>query len=335
MLVAAAVTIAATVGDLLAATEAAAVFALGSPLVVDLALDLLAPVEDRLAMGFVRQAQQVLGRVAPVVVGITGSYGKTSTKGYVAHLLSGRYAVVASPRSYNNRAGLTRTVNEHLVPGTDVLVAEMVSYGPGEIAAICAWLPPKIAVITAIGPVHLERFGSLEVTVTAKSEITESAESVVVNVDDERLAAPAPTPRSGQGKRVVRCSATDPARRRRARRGDGRARLVPSGASRRDARSRRAGSRGRTTNVAAAIGVAEALGCADGEILERCSASLPVAENRLEALGRRERRGNPRRHVQLEPGGRSPRARSAGGHAGSAEGARDPGDGRARAAPAL
>jgi hypothetical protein len=82
-----------------------------------------------------------------------------STKGYVAHLLAGSRTVVASPASFNNRAGLARAVNENLADGTDVFVAEMGTYGPGEIADLCSWLPPDIAVITAIGPVHLERFG--------------------------------------------------------------------------------------------------------------------------------------------------------------------------------
>ena len=74
---------------------------------------------------------------------ITGSYGKTTTKVYLAHLLHGSSTVVASPASFNNRAGLSRAVNEHLVPGTEVFVAEMGTYGPGEIAELCRWCPPR------------------------------------------------------------------------------------------------------------------------------------------------------------------------------------------------
>ena len=73
---------------------------------------------------------------------------------------AGRRSVVASPASFNNRAGLARAVNEHLAEGTEVFVAEMGTYGRGEIAELCSWIPPDVAVITAIGPVHLERFGS-------------------------------------------------------------------------------------------------------------------------------------------------------------------------------
>ena len=83
--------------------------------------------------------------------------------------------VVASPASFNNRAGLARTINEHLAPGTDVLVAEMGTYGPGEIRDMCRFVPPDIAAITAIGPVHLERMRSEDRITEAKSEIFERA----------------------------------------------------------------------------------------------------------------------------------------------------------------
>ena len=96
---------------------------------------------------------------------------------------------MATPASFNNRAGLARAVNEHLADGTEVFVAEMGTYGPGEIADLCRWCPPAIAVITAIGPVHLERFGSEDRIVEAKAEITVPAADVVLQVDDPRLAA--------------------------------------------------------------------------------------------------------------------------------------------------
>ena len=158
------------------------------PVVVDLALLVTTPVERHLANRFVATATARLARVAPIVVGITGSYGKTSTKSHVAHLVGGSRTVVATPASFNNRAGLARSINEHLTPGTEVFVAEMGTYGPGEIAELCRWCPPSIAVITAIGPVHLERFGTEERIVQAKAEITKTASTVVLNVDDPRLS---------------------------------------------------------------------------------------------------------------------------------------------------
>lgn len=175
------------------------------PGLVDLALAATAPLERRLAQPYVRRAAARLRQVGPVVVAITGSYGKTTTKGYVAHLAGRQLAVIATPRSFNNRAGLARAVNEHLEPGTQVFVAEMGTYGPGEIAELCSWAIPRIAVITAIGPVHLERFGSEDRIVAAKSEILERAEVAVLNVDSPPLAELADRV-AGSGRRVLRCS---------------------------------------------------------------------------------------------------------------------------------
>ncbi|HXY44173.1 MAG TPA: Mur ligase family protein, partial [Acidimicrobiales bacterium] len=204
-----AVALGAVADGLHGAVVAAACLTLASPALLDLALALTAPFEARLATGYVRRATARLQRVRPVVVAVTGSYGKTTTKGYITHLVGAAKDTLASPQSYNNRAGLSRTVNEHLGPATEVLVAEMGAYGPGEIAEICTWMTPDIAVITAIGPAHLERFKSLERTLQAKAEITERAPVVVLNIDDERLAGLAKQLES-TGKRVVRASGSDP-----------------------------------------------------------------------------------------------------------------------------
>jgi UDP-N-acetylmuramoyl-tripeptide--D-alanyl-D-alanine ligase len=179
-----------------------------TPLLLDAVLWVLQPLEDALAERYVRRARGRLARVRPRIVGITGSYGKTTTKGYAAHLLSARYQVLASPQSYNNRAGLAKTVNEQLGPATEVFVAEMGAYGPGEIASLCRWLPPEVGAITAIGPVHLERFGSLERTLAAKAELAEAARVAVLNVGDGRLAGLAER-LSAAGKPVVRVLAAE------------------------------------------------------------------------------------------------------------------------------
>lgn len=171
----------------------------------DLALWAAAPLERRLTRKYVRRASSVLRRVSPVVVGITGSYGKTSTKGYVRELAEGELRVVASPASFNNRLGLARAVNDHLTPDAEVFVAEMGTYGPGEIAGMCAWIPPRIAVITAIGPVHLQRFRTVERIVRAKAEIAGPAQVVILNVDHPELAELADRLSGEGGKTVRRC----------------------------------------------------------------------------------------------------------------------------------
>jgi UDP-N-acetylmuramoyl-tripeptide--D-alanyl-D-alanine ligase len=277
---AAAIAISAAAGGLRGAAVGAAVALVLLPLLLDGVLALLRPVEDRLAHRFVARAADRVERVAPQIVAITGSYGKTTTKSYVAHLLAGRFDVVASPRSFNNRAGLARTVNDLLAPGTDVLVAEMGAYGPGEIAALCAWLPPKVAILTAIGPVHLERFKSLDRTVAAKAEITERAAVTVVNADDDRLASLA-SRLEGEGRRVVRCSAVDPKVEVAVIVARGGLALYRDGVLEGTVEVAEAKRPPALSNAACAVGAAFALGCTPAEILERL-ASLPVTANRLE-----------------------------------------------------
>ncbi len=274
------VSLGAVVSGVHGACFAAACLCLLSPLALDLALALTAPVEDRAARTFVRQARARLERVHPVVVAVTGSYGKTTTKGYIAHLVGAEKDTVASPQSYNNRAGLSRTVNEHLGPATEVLVAEMGSYGPGEIAALCEWMTPDIAVITAIGPAHLERFKSLDRTLKAKAEITERAQVTVLNIDDERLAGLAKQLASA-GKRVVRASGSDAE-------ADVAVLPAPDGIEIRIAGRRlgmaMTGVADRPTalsNAACAVGVALELGVEPATLLPRL-ATLPVPANRLQ-----------------------------------------------------
>jgi UDP-N-acetylmuramoyl-tripeptide--D-alanyl-D-alanine ligase len=158
------------------------------PAMLDLALLALGPIEKMMGNRWVDQAAARLKTSGSKVVAITGSYGKTTTKQYVAHLLTGSFRVVASPASFNNRMGLARAINENLVPGTEVFVAEMGTYGPGEITELTAWIPPDVAAMVAIGPVHLERFRTEERIVAAKSEILDRAGVGVIAVDHPLLA---------------------------------------------------------------------------------------------------------------------------------------------------
>jgi UDP-N-acetylmuramoyl-tripeptide--D-alanyl-D-alanine ligase len=174
------------------------------PVAIEAALWLARPIEGALLGVFVRSAAKKLRELSPDVVAITGSYGKTSVKEHVRDLVGRQRRLTASPASFNNQAGLARTVNEHLTPGTEVLVCEMGTYGAGEIAAMCAWVKPRVAAITRIGPVHLERMKTLEGIRDAKAEILAGAEVAVLNVDDPLLAALADTIVAPQ--RVIRCS---------------------------------------------------------------------------------------------------------------------------------
>ena len=158
------------------------------PVIVDAALLILGPIETRMGDKWVTRAANRLRSSGTKVVAITGSYGKTTTKQYAAHLISGMFRTVASPASFNNRMGLARAINDHLAPGTEVFIAEMGTYGPGEIAALCQWVKPDVSAIVAIGPVHLERFKSEERIVAAKTEILDGATAGVIGVDHPLLA---------------------------------------------------------------------------------------------------------------------------------------------------
>ena len=260
-------------GPLFAAAAAVAV-----PVLVDAALALTVPLERRLGQRFVDQATAKLAGIGPTVVAVTGSYGKTSTKGYLAHLLSGSRTVSATPKSFNNQSGLARAINEHLPLGTDVFIAEMGTYGPGEIRDLCAWVPPDIAVITAIGPVHLERMGSEENIALAKAEITEKARTVVLNVDSPHLARLGER-LSSLRKAVLRVSAIDRA-------ADVCVLEDPDGLVVLRGGDRLAGpvaSDAPPTNVACAVAVALELGVTVDDIARRLP-TLPGAEHRLQAV---------------------------------------------------
>jgi UDP-N-acetylmuramoyl-tripeptide--D-alanyl-D-alanine ligase len=146
------------------------------PLILPLANVFMMPVEAGFRRMFINRARRNLQQKPPVVIGITGSYGKTSTKEYLAHILSGRYRVLATPKSYNTLMGVCMVINDTIAKHEkyDYFIVEMGAYFEGEIRRICDLTAPKISIVTAVGPQHLERFGSLDNTAKAKYEIIEA-----------------------------------------------------------------------------------------------------------------------------------------------------------------
>lgn len=134
---------------------------------------LMQPVEALFRRRFLARARRTLESVNPVVIGITGSYGKTSTKQYLAHILNGRYRAYPTPKSYNTLMGVCIAINNDLAQdhSIDYFIAEMGAYIPGEIARIAELTKPQISIVIEVGPQHLERFGSLENVAIAKYEI--------------------------------------------------------------------------------------------------------------------------------------------------------------------
>ncbi len=156
-----------------AAAAFGALLLLAAPLLLAAANLLLVPVEAYSRRRFEQRARRVLEAVRPVVIGITGSYGKTSTKAYLAHILNGRFKAYPTPKSYNTLMGVCLAINNDLVDdySVDYFIAEMGAYIPGEIARICKLTHPTISIVVEVGPQHLERFGSLENIAIAKYEI--------------------------------------------------------------------------------------------------------------------------------------------------------------------
>ncbi|MYC54180.1 MAG: UDP-N-acetylmuramoyl-tripeptide--D-alanyl-D-alanine ligase [Chloroflexi bacterium] len=167
------------VGAWVAVAEVAVISAVGlalwllMPLWLLIANGLLTPLDALLRRRFLRQAAAVLAQTQPKIIGITGSYGKTTTKTFLRDILSLRYQVYASPKSYNTLMGISLAINRDLAEDyrTEIFISEMGAYVPGEIARICQLTPPDIAIITEVGPQHLERFGSLENVQKAKYEL--------------------------------------------------------------------------------------------------------------------------------------------------------------------
>lgn len=132
------------------------------------------------------------------VTGVTGSVGKTTTKWIAAAVLAARYRVQANPLNYNNEVSVPLCLLE-LRPETERAVIEMGMYTTGEIALLCRWARPHTGVVLNVGPVHLERAGSIEAIVQAKRELPEALPSdgvAVLNADDERVRSMAPYTRA-------------------------------------------------------------------------------------------------------------------------------------------
>lgn len=160
--------------------------------VVYIALYLLMPVETAVNNGYKKDAMRRLKAMPDLkVIGITGSYGKTSTKHYLQRILSEKYETLMTPGSYNTPMGVVRTIREMMKPYTEVFICEMGAKQKGDIKEICDIVHPQIGIITAVGPMHLETFKSIENVQATKFELADAVPAdglVVVNNDFEYCA---------------------------------------------------------------------------------------------------------------------------------------------------
>ncbi len=158
-----------------------------------LAVLILKPVEDSINAGYRNEAIDIIRSMPDLtIIGITGSYGKTSTKHYLQRILSERYDVLITPGSYNTPMGVIRTIREMMKPYNQVFICEMGAKQIGDIKEICDIVHPQIGIVTAVGPMHLESFKSIENVQKTKFELVDSLPAdgfAVINNDFEMCAS--------------------------------------------------------------------------------------------------------------------------------------------------
>lgn len=162
-----------------------------TPLIILLANLLNKPVEKAINKSFVEEARQMLADMPDLkIIGITGSFGKTSVKYYLTTLLKAKYDVLMTPRNYNTTLGVVRTVRENLRATHEVFVCEMGARSVGDIQEICDLVHPQLGVVTAIGEQHLESFKTLDNIKKTKFELPNSLPEngmAFLNGDDENI----------------------------------------------------------------------------------------------------------------------------------------------------
>ena len=149
------------------------------------------PILKLINLRYIKEAKKIiLSNSNMKIIGITGSYGKTSTKNIVASLLEEKYITVMTPKSFNTTLGVVKTIREEVKPYTEVFVCEMGAARLGEIKEICNIVSPDISVITSIGPQHLTSFKSMDNIIKGKFEIITNAKKdsvAVLNIDNEYI----------------------------------------------------------------------------------------------------------------------------------------------------
>jgi len=150
------------------------------------------PVELMITNHYINDAKKLLASSDAKVIGITGSYGKTSVKYYLSTLLKAKYNTLMTPESYNTPMGVVITLRSSLSALNEVFVCEMGAKRVGEIKEICDIVNPEIGIITSVGPQHLETFKSLDNVKKTKFELADALPHdgiLFVNGDDENITS--------------------------------------------------------------------------------------------------------------------------------------------------
>lgn len=124
------------------------------------------------------------------IIGITGSFGKTSTKEVLYQLLKNKFKTLRTPESYNTVLGIAKTVDYELDKSYEIFICELAAYNKGDIKKLCNLVNPNYGILTGIAPQHLERFGSIRNIINTKFELYESIknkENMILNLNDKSI----------------------------------------------------------------------------------------------------------------------------------------------------
>ena len=151
------------------------------------------PMEYGIRKYYINDAKKILKNMPNLtVIGVTGSYGKTSVKNFLVKTLSAKYEVLTTPKNYNTTMGVVKTIREELKPIHQIFVCEMGATKIGDIKEICDIVKPKFGVITSIGPQHLESFKTIDNIIKTKFELYDSVNKnggiTFLNYDNEYLS---------------------------------------------------------------------------------------------------------------------------------------------------
>lgn len=160
------------------------------PLIVIISYYITYPVEKIISNSYIKKAKKkISSRKSLVVIGITGSFGKTTVKNILGTMLSEKYKVCATPSSFNTPLGLAKTILSNLNDDDEIFIAEMGARQKNDIAELCEMVSPTIGVITGIGNQHLLTFGSEENIIKTKGElaeyVTKNNGKLFINVDSK------------------------------------------------------------------------------------------------------------------------------------------------------
>lgn len=149
------------------------------------------PIEKGIDQHYINDAARILrGMPNLKIIGVTGSYGKTSVKYYLSTLLSVQYNVLHTPGNYNTTLGVVRTIRERMKPFHEIFICEMGAREVGDIKEICDLVHPDYGIITSIGPQHLQSFHTIENIVATKFELADAVPDtgkVFLNYDNSYI----------------------------------------------------------------------------------------------------------------------------------------------------